>query len=88
MIRTKTNYIYKKGGHKKGGRAGIEPATSRTRSENHTSRPTAHVRNPANGVSRSVPIRIHRHTGPKQKAYTPGGDRTRDPRLIRPVLYR
>ena len=27
--------------HAKRGRAGIEPATSRTQSENHTSRPTA-----------------------------------------------
>ena len=30
-----------------GGRAGIEPATSRTRSENHTSRPTAQMQPPS-----------------------------------------
>ena len=39
--------------NQKRGRAGIEPATSRTRSENHTSRPTAHTQTARGLYSRS-----------------------------------
>ena len=61
------------------GRAGIEPATSRTRSENHTSRPTA-LKAPIEGRTRDLLLTRQMLC---QLSYRGGG--RRPPQKISPI---